>query len=62
MTTRIYSSVTTSISELKKNPSKMTEHDVVCVLNRCEPAFYCVDPTRMAQLMEAEQKLQELVK
>lgn len=57
MTKRIYSHITTSISELKKNPSKMTHHDIVCVLNRCEPVFYCVDPVRMAQLIEAEERL-----
>jgi hypothetical protein len=60
MTKRIYSPITTSISELKKNPSKMTHYDIICVLNRCEPAFYCVDPVRMAQLIEAEEKLKEL--
>lgn len=62
MTKRIYSEITTSISELKKNPSKMTHYDIVCVLNRCEPSFYCVDPVRMAQLIEAEETLKDLQK
>lgn len=57
MATEIYSNVTTSISELKKNPIKVTHHDIVCVLNRCKPAFYCVDPVRMQQLIQAEKQL-----
>ena len=60
MVTEIYTAITTSISELKKNPVKAAEHDVVCVLNRCKPAFYTVSPERIAQLIEAEEKLKEL--
>lgn len=61
MVTEIYTAITTSISELKKNPVKAAEHDVVCVLNRCKPAFYTVSPERMKELLDAEQKLKELM-
>jgi len=60
MVTEIYSSVTTSISELKKNPIKAASHDVVCVLNRCKPAFYTVTPERMAELLDTKSKLDEI--
>ncbi|MED6004900.1 MULTISPECIES: hypothetical protein [Enterobacteriaceae] len=59
MVTEIYTPITTSISELKKNPVKAAEHDVVCVLNRCKPAFYTVSPERMEQLIRAEEMLED---
>lgn len=62
MVTEIYSSVTTSISELKKNPVKASDYDIVCVLNRCKPAFYTVSPSRMAELLGAESRLQEITR
>ena len=61
MANRIYSAVTTSISELKKNPSKMTQYQEVCVLNRCEPAFYCISPERMAELIQIEEDMKDLI-
>ena len=56
MVTEIYTPITTSITELKKNPIKASEHDIVCVLNRCKPAFYTVSPERMAELLNAEKQ------
>lgn len=57
MVTEIYTAITTSISELKKNPIKAAEHDVVCVLNRCKPAFYTISPEYMKYLKECEKQL-----
>ncbi|HEV8076936.1 MAG TPA: type II toxin-antitoxin system Phd/YefM family antitoxin [Marinobacter sp.] len=45
MTHQIYSEVTASISELKKNPMAAVnsgEGFPIAVLNRNKPAFYCV--------------------
>lgn len=45
MTTRILTEAAASISELKANPMKVAlsaDGEPVAVLNRNEPAFYCV--------------------
>ena len=45
MTTRILTEATASISELKANPIKvaLSAHgEAIAVLNRNEPAFYCI--------------------
>lgn len=45
MTDQIYSEVTASISELKKNPMAAVDSGEgfpIAVLNRNKPAFYCV--------------------
>lgn len=45
MTHQIYSEITASISELKKNPMATVEAGEgfpIAVLNRNKPAFYCV--------------------
>lgn len=42
---------TISISDLKKNPMKASTHDAICVLNRGKPAFYCVSPEKMTELL-----------
>ncbi|HBC34027.1 MAG TPA: plasmid stabilization protein, partial [Marinobacter adhaerens] len=45
MTNQIYSEVTASISELKKNPMAAVDSGEgfpIVVLNRNKPAFYCV--------------------
>ncbi|AFV51538.1 hypothetical protein AVT64_gp64 [Acinetobacter phage YMC11/12/R2315] len=60
MVTEIYTAITTSISELKKNPVKAAEHDVVCVLNRCKPAFYTVSPDKMAELLKSGKEKNDL--
>ena len=50
----IYSETTTSISELKKNPMAVVEQGEgfpVAVLNRNQPAFYCVPAAAYEKLM-----------
>ena len=45
MTHQIYSEVTASVSELKKNPMAAVDSGEgfpIAVLNRNKPAFYCV--------------------
>jgi antitoxin StbD len=45
MTSQIFSEVTASISELKKNPMAAVDSGEgfpIAVLNRNKPAFYCV--------------------
>ena len=45
MTTRVLAEVAASITELKANPMKVAGSaygDPVAILNRNEPAFYCV--------------------
>lgn len=55
MTHVILSDVTTSISELKKNPMAVVaqgEGFPVAVLNRNQPAFYCVPAEAYELLMD----------
>lgn len=56
----ILSENVTCISELKKNPSAVKNNTDTCVLSHNKPAYYTVNPTRFAELLEAEQKLKEL--
>lgn len=45
MTTRILSDFSAGITELKRNPMKVIESangDAIAILNRNEPAFYCI--------------------
>ena len=45
MTSRILTEAAVSISELKANPMKVAmsaDGDAIAVLNRNEPAFYCI--------------------
>ena len=45
MTSQIFANVAASISELKANPMKVVASGLgmpIAVLNRNEPAFYCV--------------------
>jgi antitoxin StbD len=45
MTTRILTEAAASISELKANPMKVAmsaDGEAIAVLNRNEPAFYCI--------------------
>lgn len=45
MTTRILTEAAASISELKANPMKVAlsaQGEAIAVLNRNEPAFYCI--------------------
>jgi antitoxin StbD len=60
MTTRILAELATSITELKANPMKAVAsgHGMpIAVLNRNEPAFYCVPADAYEQLMD---KLEDL--
>ncbi|HAA45571.1 MAG: hypothetical protein XD36_1565 [Halomonas sp. 54_146] len=63
MTHHIYSEVTASISELKKNPMAAVEAGEgfpIAVLNRNKPAFYCV-PAEIYEAMLDRLDDQELV-
>ena len=55
MTHTVLADVTTSISELKKNPMAVVEQGEgfpVAVLNRNQPAFYCVPAAAYEALMD----------
>ncbi|MBS0895208.1 type II toxin-antitoxin system Phd/YefM family antitoxin [Tatumella sp. JGM130] len=50
-----------SISELKKNPMATVQSghgDSVVILNRNEPAFYCVPPAMYEVMMEVMEDLE----
>ncbi|MBT8140675.1 MAG: type II toxin-antitoxin system Phd/YefM family antitoxin [Gammaproteobacteria bacterium] len=55
MSSRILSEVAASVSELKANPMKVVasgEGLPIAVLNRNEPAFYCVPAKAYEAMME----------
>jgi antitoxin StbD len=55
MTFQVFTDITASISELKANPMKVVasgEGMPIAVLNRNEPAFYCVPAQAYEALME----------
>ena len=61
MTHRILAEMTASVSELKKNPMGTVaagEGSPVAILNRNEPAFYCVPPRAYEALMERLEDLE----
>ncbi len=63
MTHQIYSEVTASISELKKNPMAAVDSGEgfpIAVLNRNKPAFYCV-PAEIYEAMLDRLDDQELI-
>ncbi len=63
MTTRILAELATSITELKANPMKAVAsgHGMpIAVLNRNEPAFYCVPANAYEQLMDRIEDLELL--
>ena len=63
MTHQIFSKVTASISELKKNPMAAVDSGEgfpIAVLNRNKPAFYCV-PAEVYEAMLDRLDDQELV-
>lgn len=63
MTSQIYTEVTASISELKKNPMAAVDSGEgfpIAVLNRNKPAFYCV-PAEIYEAMLEKLDDQELV-
>lgn len=64
MTHPIYTEITASISELKKNPMAAVgagEGFPIAVLNRNKPAFYCV-PADVYEAMLERLEDQELVR
>ncbi|EPM4284157.1 type II toxin-antitoxin system Phd/YefM family antitoxin [Vibrio alginolyticus] len=63
MTTRILADVTASITELKANPMKVATSaygEPVAVLNRNEPAFYCVPAEAYEMMMDRLEDLELL--
>jgi len=63
MTTRILADVAASITEFKANPMKVATSaygDPVAVLNRNEPAFYCVPAEAYEVLMDKIEDLELL--
>ena len=63
MTNQIYSEVTASISELKKNPMAAVDSGEgfpIVVLNRNKPAFYCV-PAEIYEAMFDRLEDQEML-
>lgn len=63
MTTRILADVAASITELKANPMKVASSafgEPVAVLNRNEPAFYCVPAAAYEILMDRLEDLELL--
>lgn len=60
MTARILADVAASITELKANPMKVVASahgEAIAVLNRNEPAFYCIPASTYEIMMD---KLEEL--
>lgn len=67
MTHPIYSNLTASISELKRNPmgTVISSHgEPLAILNRNEPVFYCVPAKTYERIMEALEDLElaEIIK
>lgn len=63
MTTRILADVAASITEFKANPMKVASSacgEAVAVLNRNEPAFYCVPAETYELLMDRIEDLELL--
>ncbi|ARD46409.1 type II toxin-antitoxin system Phd/YefM family antitoxin [Colwellia sp. PAMC 21821] len=63
MTTRILTEAAASISELKANPMKVAlsaNGEPIAVLNRNEPAFYCVPAKTYEFLMDHVEDLELL--
>ncbi|MEW6992588.1 type II toxin-antitoxin system Phd/YefM family antitoxin [Colwelliaceae bacterium 6441] len=63
MTTRILTEAAASISELKANPMKVAlsaNGEPIAVLNRNEPAFYCVPAGTYEFLMDHVEDLELL--
>ncbi|NQY26757.1 MAG: type II toxin-antitoxin system Phd/YefM family antitoxin [Piscirickettsiaceae bacterium] len=63
MTTRILTEAAVSISELKANPMKvaLSAHgEAIAVLNRNEPAFYCIPAETYEFMMDHIEDLELL--
>ncbi|AZL84749.1 MULTISPECIES: type II toxin-antitoxin system Phd/YefM family antitoxin [Aliivibrio] len=63
MTTRILADVAASITEFKANPMKVASSaygEAVAILNRNEPAFYCVPAEAYELLLDRVEDLELL--
>ena len=63
MATRVLAEVAASITELKANPMKVAGSaygDPVAILNRNEPAFYCVPAETYEKMMDRLEDLELL--
>ena len=63
MTTRILADVAASITEFKANPMKVASSaygEAVAILNRNEPAFYCVPAEAYELLIDRVEDLELL--
>ncbi|MFU2509830.1 type II toxin-antitoxin system Phd/YefM family antitoxin [Pseudoalteromonas sp. ASV78] len=63
MTSRILTEAVASISELKANPMKVAmsaDGDAIAVLNRNEPAFYCIPAETYEFMMDHIEDLELL--
>lgn len=63
MTTRILTEAAASISELKANPMKVAlsaNGEAIAVLNRNEPAFYCIPADTYEFMMDHIEDLELL--
>ncbi len=63
MTSRILAEVAASITELKANPMKVVSSahgEAIAVLNRNEPAFYCVPAEAYELIMDKIEDLELL--
>tara|TARA_R110002072_G_C7728010_1_gene515486 strand:- start:322 stop:570 length:249 start_codon:yes stop_codon:yes gene_type:complete len=61
MTTRILTEMAASISELKANPMRVAlsgDGEPIAVLNRNEPAFYCIPAEAYEYLMDRIEDLE----
>lgn len=61
MTTRILTEIAASISELKANPMRVAlsgDGEPIAVLNRNEPAFYCIPAEAYEYLMDRIEDLE----
>ena len=61
MTSRVLADVAASITELKSNPMKVATSaagEPVAILNRNEPAFYCVPAQAYEMLMDKIEDLE----
>lgn len=61
MTTRILTELASSISELKANPMRVAlsgDGEPIAILNRNEPAFYCIPAEAYEYLMDRIEDLE----
>lgn len=61
MTTRILTEIAASISELKANPMRVAlsgDGEPIAILNRNEPAFYCIPAEAYEYLMDRIEDLE----